>query len=387
MRRVWLPILLLVLAAQTASGTAHAREAPQATVAHATRFEFLQDRQILFPIVINGQPAEAWLDSGASSSVVDAAFAARLGLQLGRSVRAQGVAGGVEGVRLARVDFQLGDLVLPGRDVAVMDLTALARVAPRPVQVILGRDVFDAAVLDIDFAARQIAFLARHDFRPPPIRPLPLSPAGNLRSFPIRVEGRSVAAILDLGNSGGLLIDRAWAEGRGLLERRRLSTQLSVGVDGPREGLVASLDRVAVGGVVFDDVPASITADLAAETPVNVGLSVLSRFHVTIDFQGQRLWLQPYPDAAHAPFRKNRAGLSVVAEGDHLRVTHVARASPAAAGGWQVGDAIIAVDGQPITRGYAESALFQWANGAPGRVVVLTLADGARRRLELADYY
>jgi predicted aspartyl protease len=384
MRRALLPILIACTWLVGASSLA--QEAPRATVAHATRFEFLQDRQILFPIVINGQPAEAWLDSGASSSVVDAAFAARLGLELGREVRAQGVSAGVEGVRLARVDFRLGDLALPARDVAVMDLAALARVAPRPVQVILGRDVFDAAVIDVDFAAREISFLARHDFRPPGVRPLPLTAAGNLRSFPIRVEGKGVAAILDLGNSGGLLVDRAWAEGRGLLDRRRISTQLSVGVDGPREGLVASFDRVAVGGVTFDDVPASITADLAAQTPVNVGLSVLSRFHVTIDFQQDRLWLQPYPGAARAPFRKNRAGLSVIAEADHLRVTHVARGSPAAAAGWRVGEVIAAVDGQPITRAYAESELFQWANGPPGRVVVLTVA-GARRQLELADYY
>jgi len=381
-----LAALLAVLVAPAAA-LAQAPAPAQATVAHATRFDFLQDRQILFPITINGRPAEAWLDSGASSTVIDARFAASLGLRLGRGLRAQGVAGRVDGVRLAHADLRLGDLDLPRRSVAVMDLGVLEAVVPRPVQVILGRDIFDVAVVDIDFQASQIAFLARHDFRPPPVAPLPLTVAGNLRSLPIAIAGRPVQAVLDLGNSGALLVDRDYADARGLLAGRPVSTQLAVGVDGPRESAVTSLDGVEVGGVVFRDVPTSATAGLVAAAPANIGLALLSRFHVTIDFAGDRLWLQPYPGAAEAAFRKNRAGLSVRVEGDHLRVTHVARGSPAEAAGWRPDAVITAIDGRPITPDYAESPLFRWANGPAGRVVALTLADGSRRLLRLADYY
>ena len=48
---------------------------------------------------------------------------------------------------------------------------------------------------------------------------------------------------------------------------------------------------------------------------------------------------------------------------------------------------ITAIDGQPITPDYAESPLFRWANGPAGRVVALTVGDGSRRLLRLADYY
>ncbi|HEY8615259.1 aspartyl protease family protein [Phenylobacterium sp.] len=382
-----LAALLAVLLLAAPLAAAAQPQPAQATVAHATPFEFLQERQILFPMVINGRTVEAWLDSGASSTVIDARLAAGLGLPLGREIRAQGVAGKVEGVRLAKADLQLGGLLLRERTVAVMDLSVLTEVAPRPAQVILGRDVFDATVLDIDFAGREIAFLARADFQPPPGEALPLTRAGNLRSFPIRLAGEAVPAILDLGNSGALLVDRDWADARGLLRGRRVSTQLAVGVDGPRESAVTSLEAVEVGGVRFDGVPTSATAGVVARAPANVGLALLSRFHVTIDFAGERLWLQPYAGAAQAPFRKNRAGLSVVAEGDRLRVTHVARGSPAAASRWRVGDLITAVDGQPITPDYALSPLFRWTNGPAGKVVALTLAGGGRRLLRLADYY
>jgi predicted aspartyl protease len=379
--------LLATLLLTSPAAAARAPSPAQATVAHATYFDFLQERQVLFPMRINGRTVEAWLDSGASSTVIDAKVAQDLGLVLGDTVRAQGVAGRVDGVRLTRADLQLGDLMLPGREVAVMDLAVLAEVVPRPVQVILGRDVFDSTVLDIDFQTHEINFLARHDFRPPPVAALPLTTAGNLRSFPIELGGAVVPAILDLGNSGALLVDRDFADAAGLLAGRRVSNQLSVGVDGPRESVVASVDDVKVGGVRFDQVPTVATVGLVAKAPANVGLALLSRFHVTVDFAGDRLWLQPYPGAAAAPFRKNRAGLSVAVEGDRLRVTHVARGSPAEAAGWSVGTLITAIDGRPIGPGYAESPLFRWANGPAGKVVALTLQDGRRRLLRLADYY
>ena len=42
-------------------------------------FDFDQDRRVMVPIQIDGKPAWAWLDSGASVSVVDLTFAHALG--------------------------------------------------------------------------------------------------------------------------------------------------------------------------------------------------------------------------------------------------------------------------------------------------------------------
>ncbi|MET0271641.1 MAG: aspartyl protease family protein [Phenylobacterium sp.] len=387
-------ILQLILAACAllagAPALAQVTPTPPAQVAgsHGVDFEYVQDRQILFPILVNGRPAEAWLDSGASATVLDAAFARELGVELlDVRVRAQGVAGRVPGVRLAGADLQVGDLALPGRQVAVMDLAAITRVVQRPVQVILGRDIFDNAVVDIDFAARQITFLPRETFEPPPGEPLPLTASGSLRSFPIAIGGIHTAAILDLGNAGALLVDRAFADGHSLLAGRRASTQLAVGADGPRESAIFSLDDVRVGGMSFNGVPTTATTGLSSRAPANVGLALLSRFHLTVDFAGDRLWMQPYPKAEAAAFRKNRAGLSLVAEGGHLMVTHVAPGSPALAAGWRIGDMILAVDGRTIGPDYGATELSRWTGQAAGRVVALTMVDGSRRLLRLADYY
>jgi predicted aspartyl protease len=351
-------------------------------------FLFVHDRQILLPIAVNGQAAEAWLDSGAGATVLDAAFATRLGVALGGGIEAHGVAGGVAGAHEARVDLEAAGLTMADRRVMVMDLSAVARVVQRPVQVLLGRDVFDQAVVDIDFQGRRISLIPRAEFVPPGDLPLSLRPSADLRSLFIVVAGVPTEAILDLGNGGGLLLDRDFAEATHLLAGRRLSTELAVGADGPRESVQASLDRVRLGGLAFDGVPTVITPGLTSRVPANVGLQLLSRFRLTIDFAGDRIWMAPYPDAASRPFRKNRTGLSLTPQGRGvLVVDHVAAGSPAALGGWKAGELITALDGEPIPPDYAAGEACMWIYGAPGRTVTLTLANGARRSLTLADYF
>lgn len=376
-----------LLAALTAALSLLAAPALARDSGRTVAFEFPQDKQILFPITINGRPAEAWLDSGSSASVVDAAFAQALGLTLEGGIRARGVAGAVGGVRLAPATLAIGGRPIPASQVAVMDLSPVTRVVPRPVQVLLGREVFENAIVQIDFARRALSVMPREGFRPPRVAPLPLRASGGLRSFPIRIGDTETEAVLDLGNSGALLLDRDFAEGHGLLAGRRTSTQLSVGADGPRQSVIATLDKVQVGGVDFQAVGTVATAGLASRAPANVGLEILSRFRVTVDFAGDRLWLEPLPGAAETPFRKNRAGLALVPEAGGARVTHVATGSPAEAAGWRVGDEIAAVDGRTVGADYAASETSRWIFGPPGRVVALTMGDGARRLLRLADYY
>src|SRR4051812_44419038 len=106
MPRALVALLVLVLSAPVVAPRAHAP-------AHAIPFKFVLQRQIVFPMTTNGKPAEAWLDSGAGATVVDARFARQIGLEVGEPVKAHGVAGEVAGVRVAHADLAAGDLVMP----------------------------------------------------------------------------------------------------------------------------------------------------------------------------------------------------------------------------------------------------------------------------------
>src|SRR5258708_4071826 len=222
MRRSVLIFFAVTLFAPAGAARAQDRaQAPAQVAAHAMAFQFVLERQIVFPIVIDGKPAEAWLDSGASATVVDAAFARQIGLELGAPIKAHGVAGEVADGRLAKAGLIAGDLAMPDRRVVVVD---------------------------IEFQGGRITLTPRDGFVPPPGAPLPLTPSGDLRSVPIKVGGVEMAAILDLGNAGGLLIDAAFAEHYGLLEGRRASTTLGVGADGAREEGQTTLHLLEVGG-------------------------------------------------------------------------------------------------------------------------------------------
>jgi C-terminal processing protease CtpA/Prc len=112
-----------------------------------------------------------------------------------------------------------------------------------------------------------------------------------------------------------------------------------------------------------------------------IGLPILRRYRVTLDFGGKRMWLAPSANPG-APFERDRSGMNVLIGAEGLRVTHVARGGPAEKAGLKTGDLIVTIDG--------EMALTANANltGAPaGKVLDLALADGSRRKLTLAEYY
>ena len=378
-------IALGLAAALMACGTPCA--APAAASPAPIPFDFVHDQQILFPTTINGHPAEAWLDSGASATVVDAAFARQIGLPPGVPVAANGVSGRISGASMTVVQMATGGAAPSPRPAVVMDMGAVAAAVDRPVQVILGRDVFEASVVDIDFARRQLRLIPREAFQPPRAAPLPLKPSGTLHSIPISVQGRPLEAVVDLGHAGALMLDRKTADGLGLTPAAHASTEIGVGADGPREHLVASLDGVAVGGLSLRGVPTTFVDQLSSRAPANVGLQILSRFEVILDFKGERAWLLPERRAAEAAFRKNRSGLGVNRAGDRLEVVHVAPGSPAAAAGWKVGDAIAAIDRQAIGPAYGASSAWGFSYRPAGATVRFTMADGTRRSLTLADYY
>lgn len=349
-------------------------------------FEWEQGQPILIPITVNGHPTRAVVDSGASASIVDLAFANRVGASLGRTGRAIGISGQVP-ARQAQARIDLAGNPLHIRLLAALDLSGLTRDPSRPVQVILGKDLFDDRVVDLDFATRLMTLSPRRSFVAPGGSPLTLVSLDHLPSIPINLGDVVVPAVVDLGNAGSVVVDGAFAERYRLFAGRRHASVRIVGADGPRDGTVSTLAQIALGGAEFHDVPAISVAKLSGTVPVFLSLDLLSRFHIAIDFGGKRLWLRPYPDATEKPFMKDRGGMSLQAKGDLLVVSFVSEPSPASAGGWRVGDMIVAINGQSAAALTPSSPLAHWAFGPAGERIVFSMADGSKRTIILADYF
>ncbi len=357
-------------------------------------FEFFHGNRIVLQGAINGRATEILLDSGAGLSCLDKAFADSIGVKAVTTIPLKGVAGTVQAGYGVGVTFSVGGFEQKGVNVLILDLSPIANQIGHPIPAVLGRSVFDAAVVDIDFPKRLIAFRDPARFTPPAgavtlaLTPTPSDPG--TRDVPVSLEGRApVMAGFDLGNGDALIVSKAYGDSEQLLKDRPSSTEMSGGVGGLKVRSVATFRRLTIASFEFQDVPASLNrgeGELPAKG-LNVGIDVWKRFHLMIDYTHGQLSLIPDAQAMAAPYRKNRAGLATRPDGDHLTVTHVAAGSPAEAEGWKVGEQIRAVNGEPVGPKFLRGDSFLWPMGAAGTTVELTMADGSTRRLTLKDYF
>ncbi|MDQ0462284.1 hypothetical protein QO010_000032 [Caulobacter ginsengisoli] len=339
---------------------------------------------------VNGRSMPVMLDSGSVPTLIDLAQARDLGLSLSGPGAAVGNAGGpVETLKVGDFELSVAGVAIrfPKDGAEALDLSPL-----RPgAGAIAGQALFDATRLDLDLPRARLRIA---EDTPTDWWGLTLSQeADGLRCMPLWVgkgpaPGPRLAATFDLGSAIPLQISREWAESHRLLDGLRQSSWVSTGIDGASQFTTAVLPRVELANFELSNVPVAVVdRQPAGASPAVIGMPIWRRFRLVVDYPGERLWFKPASGALDEPFNRDRSGLAVRFEGAALTVIHVARASPAEAGGWSVGEQIVAIDSQRIDAGWPGSRQSGWARGKPGSHVRLTLADGRQRDLVLADYY
>jgi len=355
--------------------------APRGAVA-AARIPFeLVNGKIIVPVTINGQAAEAVLDSGSVFSGLDAAAAARRGIKAsGRSVSVRGVHARTTGRYSPPVRLGVAGHTIPALSLVVLDYSSLSVTVGHVIEALLGADVFAAFVVDIDFAAKTLAFHPRAEFAPPRDATLvPLQVRGKSAIMSIMVDGKMMQALVDTGSDAPLIVSPGPANAAGLLRGRKVSTTVIGGVGGASTGRITSAEKVTLAGAAFNNVPVQVTArSLGVEA--NLGLGVLSRFHLSMDIAGRRMWLRPNGDAT--PFPRDALGFYGLVEGQAIRVSHVALGGPAASAGLKAGDLITQINGEPAVK--ANQAL---KGSGVGTKLALSLSRGATVRIVMAEYY
>lgn len=354
-------------------------------------FEFFRDQRIFIPARVNGHDTIVLLDSGAETSVLDAAFARSIGLTGAGQVTALGTGGTQDASFLRDIDVELGDLRLEGITAVAIDFAQVSAALGHALPVVLGKEILNETVVEVDFRERRIAFHEPDGFQAPDgFRSLPVvTGASGIRQVEIGIEGGAPAQVdFDLGNGSPLLLFPSHWQREGWLADRRVAGAYGGAVGGMREQQVTRVRLLNLAGFEFRDVPTTLTppglsAVDSRRSAGNLGLPVLTRFHLIIDYPRDRLLLSPSADLG-APFAHDRSGLVTLRDGDVLKVAYVVPGSAAANVGWQVGDTITAVDGIAIADLDDPIA---WRGGTAGTSVLLTLHDGSTRTVDLADYF
>jgi predicted aspartyl protease len=264
--------------------------ASPAAAAGARNLIVRHDRLFL-NVRLNGHPVRGLVDSAAEASFVDTVYAGKIGLSGGAAVQARGSGGDTQarmadGVTIEALGLRLGPL-----SVALLDLSDIGRRLLRgPLDLVVGRELFDAARLSIDIAGGRMA-VASPGEDPAGVR-LGLTTVNGIETFEASVEGHpEVQAAFDLGNGGPVLVGLDYARELGLLtDGRPIRGVLGGGIGGEKALATLRLRSLSLAGREFTNVPAVIDTTGSA-TKLNIGVPQLRHYRIVTDFPAKKLWL------------------------------------------------------------------------------------------------
>jgi hypothetical protein len=359
----------------------------------------LEGGALLVQASINGsKPMPFILDTGGHAILTEAAAKA-LGITGQGKGISTGSGPGSMSITYAPVkSLALGDAELRDQTFLVMPFgfAFSDRGEREPIAGILGLEVFERFAVGFDYDQGKLT-LSPFDLQkqlPMPGERIPLRFTFDMPVLDGALDGKRGVFGIDTGNSGTLLVFPQWAEREGLAARYLKGYALAGGggVGGPFVSRVSHIRQLDIGPVAVRGHVAQLTPpDAGATANVseagNIGQDILSRFHVGIDYRRGDMALaqrtHPRPVQMNDPGM--RAGRKPGTP-DRFIVAGVVTGGPAYKAGVRAGDAILAVDGVPAAKlgGWGLRDCFDRAK--EGDKVVLTMADGHKVALVLADF-
>jgi hypothetical protein len=256
-----------------------------------------------FPIVeasVNGRgPLLFVLDTG-GHDFLTAAAAQALGLPLSGSGFSLGAGAGSTPTRFTKVaTLALGAAELTGQPFAVLELDLGPATGPdgrpAPIAGVIGLELFERFTVTLDYAARRLSLSL------PGTEPIPGgAPIRFSADMPLArasLDGREGWFALDTGNTGHVILFKAWVEASGLPDWFEVSVDApGAGVGGAvafRQGRagglsLAGVSRPALPVLLAGDHMGSLSSRGAAG---NIGESVLSHYVVIFDYAHEKVRL------------------------------------------------------------------------------------------------
>jgi PDZ domain/Aspartyl protease len=301
---------------------------------------------------INGTPTkDLVIDSGAADLFVSASKAKALGLQ-------------PQGNSTSKISMQLGSrmgaLTLQDHAIAILpqaEVEGLEQYFGRPVSGILGYELFEQLVVEVDY---QHQALRLH-------RPQAYRYQGKGQRIPLEIEGDrpyinatvtpygyptfSGKLMVDLGSNAALSLTAGCGLDQRLITaaprtlRRNLAT-----IKGANQIVLGRVQRVQIGSIQIQQ-PITIFGKATGEDcdriSGKVGYQILRQFKVILDYPHRQLILEPNPAQQKPSYDYDLSGLWLEATGPQLknyRVGAISADTPAARAELQVGDTLIEVN-------------------------------------------
>jgi hypothetical protein len=159
--------------------------------------------------------------------------------------------------------------------------------------------------------------------------------------------------IVDLGAGHPLSLENM-VKKHGLPEKF-VAANLGIGLTGPISGFLSRVNELELGKYKIKNVITSFPVDNTAETVAiprdgNLGLGILKRFTLIIDYPDSVLYLKPASDL-NLPFEHDMSGLEYYGSGDSYNRVFISRVEPGSAAdeiGLEKDDEIVLINFKPV---------------------------------------
>lgn len=323
---------------------------------------------VVIRLEVNGKgPYNFILDSGAGIVIItDPAVADSTGMQSYHTIKLTGLGEGesVDALICSNVNFNVKGIEGKGISVAVLksDRFGMSNYAGTPIQGLIGYEFFNSLDVKFNFldstltVARPGVFKAfKKGYR------IPITIEQNKPYLQAKVKldnGRTLDTklVIDFGAGHPLMLENM-IEKNGM-PAHHIVANLGIGLNGPITGYLTRIKELDIGKYKFTDVITSFptfdslrTKEMSVERDGNLGLSILKRFTLIMDYQSGAMYLKPGNDFKK-PFEHDMSGLEYYADGDDLKIIVINRVEPGSAGditGLQKGDAIVAINFRSVS--------------------------------------
>lgn len=336
---------------------------------------------IVVHVRLNGHgPFAMLLDSGAVNFL-----SADLGQQLGATVTGNDEGVGIGQRRVfaedvAMTSVEIGNVPFRNMRFHLISLPyVMEHGFPEPVVGGIGYELLKQVALRIDFDRKELVMWdsATFRYRGRGIK-VPLVLHGHVPVVRGTVDGTSGDFEIDSGAEDSLSLNTPFVQSNDILHKyaARIHGFAGEGVGGRENAYFVRVRKFELGGVEVSSIVTELsqeTAGATAESDISglVGVGVLKRFNIVLDYGSKSLYLEPNANYK-LPSVFNRAGFAPRITSAGLLVISVFPNTPASEAGIQPGDQIVSIDGRSGSE-LNVPFLFKVLRGCPGTLMELEI--------------
>lgn len=327
-------------------------------------FKMVRNMIVVKTMIGSKGPFNFIIDSGVGIIIItDPNLTDSLGTKTNRVIKLSGLgdADDVNAVINSNLDFDIGGVKGINLSAAVLkkDRFGLSNYTGMPIHGLIGYDFFNSLAVKFNFFDSTLT-VARSgnlkEFKKGYKIPLEIQQGKPYIIATVKYAGNPPAEsklVVDFGAGHPLLLENI--NRNNTLPNKFIAGNLGMGFTGPISGLLSRVEELNIGKYIFKNVITSFTikdtikkADF--ERDGNLGLGILKRFNLILDYSAGTMYLKPGRDFK-APFEHDMSGLEYFGDGDDYRTVIISRVEPGSAAdmaGIHENDAILMINFKPV---------------------------------------